>query len=386
MRKFKVVKVFVLNNISKTIPSILTLTTFLIILNILLGILFSTTGVLEKSITDNFSVHFMEILNNEDFTYSPQMSLDIEKIEQVDESFVDYAHPVQIESESGLYELVTIIGMPKSVLSALKLNTDEEKFLFLPDKLKDSFKLGEEVYFEETVYTGKLINGSLYDIVDFKYNVTGFFEELKWDVFPENIVIIDEETFLQIADVGGEAEMRSGRIIVYVSDVSEMKTVENKIKEIYPMADIRYTLKHTGSLPEFSKILIAVSSVILVVLLVFCIFNINGNVKQILNQRQRDIGLLSLFGVDSKTIFTIFVSEYFFSGLFAFILTGGITTLLFFILKEMFNLGQFLEFMWIYIVIDFVVSILIFVFISTLQVNLSLKKLNKSKIFKDILK
>lgn len=389
MKKNKIIFMFVRNNIDKTLPSILTLTTFLLILNILLGILFSTTGVLSRSVTNNSFVHFMEVLNNGDFKKSSEMISKIEAIPEVDECFPDVAHPIMIENEnSEQFELYTALGVPKSLLNEFGLSSDTDKYIFLPQKDSNRFKKGSVVKFEETLYNKNAKQGeNAYELEELKYTVTGFYDDLNWDLFPENVILLDQITTDRIA-MGGASDgiMAADRIIVHVADVSNMKNVEEKIHEMYPESEIRYDLKHSGELPSYSKLIIAVSGTLLIVLLIFCIFNINGNVKQILNSRHRDIGLLSLFGVDSGDITYIFVWEYFISGFIAFILVIVVTTILFIMLKVFSGIDMLTDYMHIYIIADVILAVMIFVFISVIQVKRALKKINKAKLFKEVLK
>jgi ABC-type antimicrobial peptide transport system permease subunit len=389
MKKNKIIGMFVRNNIGKTLPSILTLTTFLLILNILLGILFSTTGVLSRSVTNNSYVRFMEVLNNGDFKKSSQMVSKISALPEVDECFPDVSHPIMIETEnSDQFELYTALGIPKGLLSEFGLSSDTDQYIFLPRKDSDKFKKGSVVKFEETFYNKNARPGeSSYELKELKYTVSGYYDDMNWDLFPENVVLMDQMTTDRIA-VGGTSDgiMAADRIIVHVADVSDMKTVEENIREMYPDTDIRYDLKHTGELPGYSKLIIAVSGTILIVLLVFCIFNINGNVKQILNSRRRDIGLLSLFGVDSGDITSIFVSEYFISGLISFVLAIAVTAVLFILLKVFGGIDMLTGYMHIYIIADALLAVLIFVLISAIQVKKALKKINKAKLFKEVLK
>lgn len=389
MRKLKIAKMFINVNFIKSFSAIIALTTFLLVLNILLGILFSSTGMFSDSVTENSSMHFMEIINEGELSDNTKINDELSNMFGVNGSFIDVSHPIQIQckNESGA-QLYTLIGVPNSVLSEFNLSSSSDKFLFLPKTDENYFTGIDTVEFEETLYLANKDGLKLPELKLFKYDITGFYNKISLDIFPENLAIIDEATAMEIAR--GMTEdgtlMHSDRVIANVTDVSKMKSIEDTIVEKFPNTKVRYPLKYTGKLPQFATVLIAISGIILAILFIFCFINIKSSVKQMLNIRQRDIGLLSLFGVKSKEILWIFVIEFIFNGLISFLLASAVTCILFLIFKYAFLIDLITNYFYIYLITNAIIAVIMFVLIAIIQVRTSLKKINNAKIFKEILK
>lgn len=387
MRKIKIATLFIRNNYKKAIPSIMTLTTFLLILNILLGILFSTTGLFSDTIVDNSSVHFMEIINNGDRSEINKIKTFIENQKEISDSFFDTSHPIIIECDNNDgFQTYSLLGVPKQLLPRLGLKSSSDKFLFLPQNDKKYYSNITSVEIEETLYPEKEKNGKA-EIQTINYEVTGFYQKIQWDLFPENVAIIDSETANKIAlRSNPEKEILSDRIIAFVPDVASMKNIEQKIKESFLDAEVKYSLKFTNNLPQYAKVFIAISGIIVLILVLFCIVNIKESVHQILNIRKRDVGLLSLFGVENKNIFTIFMFEFLLYGVASFSLSFVSSSILFIMLKIFFSIDLISKYVLIYLFADIVIALLMFICISAIQIKLILKKIDSAKIFKEILK
>ena len=389
MNTIRIAKMLIGINLKKSIPAIMTVTTFLLVLNVLLGILFSTTGIFSNSITENSSVHFMEIVNEGDPNDVNNINMELKKSRDVRASFIDVSHPVVMScnNESGM-EVYTIVGIPCELLPELKLSASSDQFLFLPKADKNSFNGMSRVEFEETLYIDKGNGVRAPELKCFEYEITDFYEPIQWDLFPESIAIIDEKTAMEIANgmsVDGMT-IPSDRVIANVLDVSKMQALEQAIKKRFPNTDVRYALKHTGQLPNYATVFIAVSGMIIAILLVFCIINIRSSIKEILNTRQRDIGLFSLFGVQSKMINRVFIIEFTFNGVLSFLITSLITGIVFAFLDVAFSIDLISSYYLIYLVSNAIISVFMFVFIAIVQVRRALKRINQAKIFKEFLK
>lgn len=386
MKRIKIASLFIKNNYKKAIPSIITLTTFLLILDILLGIFFSTTGILNDSIVENSSVHFMEILNNGEMSDISKIKEFISKQDEISGNFYDTSHPVLVDcdSEAGA-ETYTMIGIPKSLLPELGLKADTDKFCFLPKTDEKYFKNMTSIEIDETLYPKGKKGDAQIEYV--KFDISGFYEKIKWDLFPENLIIVDDATAIEIAERSNkDGSILSDRIIAYVSDSAAMSKVEGKLKAEFPNIDVKYSLKYTGQLSEFAKVFLAIGGIIILVLTVFCIINIKESVRQILNVRKRDIGLLALFGVDNSNIFYIFMIEFFLYGLVAFVLAYVTMGGLFFAIYKVCQLDLFGPFYLIYLIADLGIAVLMFIVISAIQLRNIMKKIDDAKIFKEILK
>ncbi|CRZ33963.1 FtsX-like permease family protein [Herbinix hemicellulosilytica] len=382
-------EIFLKSNFKKFISSILSLVTFLLIANLLLGFILSTTGVLSDSLADNNTMHFMEILIDSSIERDiEEIRENLQKIKHVESIIWDYSHPILLEAvNSDSNAILNIIGIPKAALKYFGAETDKEEYFFIPSGKKDLFDIGSEAIFEEGEY---VINddGKLDAIITDHYvKIDGYYKEFDFDMLPPELALIDEARMLAIVEkMSPDGKLYVKRVILTVDDISYMKEIETQINKIYPDVTIRYSLKYSKDLPAFSVILIAGSSIIILFLLIICVINIRNNVNQILNTRNRDIGLLSLFGTDEKNIKLIFILEFAFYGFMAFIFSTVSVALIFGLFKLALNVDLLTNYFYFYVLLDLIISVVIFCLISIVQINSRLKKLNKEKLFKEFLK
>lgn len=388
-RLMGIVTIFFKRNFKKFIPSIITLVTFIVVLNIVIGIILETTGVMKNSVTENASMFLMEVLLNdsEDEEKIVEMEDEIKKIENVAAICMDVSHPINASSSSSNNcEVFNILGVPQEALQYFDINDNGKgSFFYIEDKFLDDFPVDSEVVFEEGEYyiEDNELNSRL---VEYSFQVSGSFLPIGDDFFPTGLALIDEETALKIAKgMSVDGTIRSCRIIVFVPDVSKMKAVEQEILEKYNTVSIHYSLKNAKELPSYSTALITVGGIIIGVLFILSLFNLNGNVKQILLTRSRDIVLFHLFGVKRNEIKKIFMIEFAFysiiSFLFTLILIGG----LFQILKVFFDFDILTDYFILYSIVDFVISVLLFGILSLIQIDSSIKSSATSH-YKEMLK
>lgn len=218
-------------------------------------------------------------------------------------------------------------------------------------------------------------------------DITAYYKDIEFDMLPPNLAIIDEHRMFQIVKKMSETESYTiQRLLITVDDISDMKIVEGKVSEVYSDALVKYSLKYSNELPSYTVILIAGSGIIVVILLLICVFNIKNNVNQIIDQRNRDIALLSLFGVGDKTIRKMFIYEFVIYGLCTFICSTAISFGLFAIFKYILEIDILTNMYWIYMILDFVISFIVFGVLSITQISSRLKKINNTKMFKEFLK
>ena len=388
MKRFKIAKMIIAAGFRKSVSTMLTLVTFLLVLNILIGILFSVTGILSGSITQNASVHFMEIINEANDVDILELKKEIDNMPDIKSSFIDVSHPVMIpcNNSSGM-EVYTLIGIPRELLSEFGIFADKDTFLFLPNRDMQSYEGMDVVEIEETLFVNQPDGSRVPELLYFYYDITGYYDPIPWDIFPQDIVIIDEPTAMDIAlgmSFDGVSPM-SARVIAFVYDVSKMHDIEQEIISLFPSMDVRYALKYTGKLPEYATVLIAVSGIIIAILAVFCYTNIRSSVRQMLILRQRDIGLFSLFGVQNSDIVRVFVIEYVYYGVVSYVFVSVVTVLLFTIFKQLFRIDLLTNYVWIYLVSNAVLAVVIFAVIAAKQVHLILNRIDNAKIYKEIL-
>ena len=385
----KMVHMFVRTYKKKMMPAILALTSFLLILNILLAILISTTGIFDKSVTNNVTMKFMEIINNGSLEETKKIDEKLAVMDKVADHIPDYYHPVIVDKKDGqMGEDFNLIGMSEIIIKDLGITPSGEKYMYLPNSASKTYKIGDVVSVEEPVYKDNpKANEKPYEFKTFEFEVKGFYDDISWDVLPDDLAIIDKNSFEIItSNLVEHGALAADRGLAYIPNVADMKDVEKSITSEFPNVQVRYSLKNAGHLPDYAVFLVAVSGIIIAILFVFCFFNIRGNVSQILNQRTRDLGLLSLFGMEPASIRYVLVCEFFIAGISAFVLSGVVTFGLLVALYVIWKIDVFLRYMWIYLVIDLILAIVLFVGIACFEITSALKKINNAKIFKEILK
>lgn len=377
------------DHIKKSISSICALITFLFVLNLLLGIIISTTGVFQSSITNNNSMKFMEICNEGDLKRTSEIYQYLKSLEDVNSCFIDVSFPVVVvcDNESN-NETYNLLGVPKEMLVNLGIESPkDEKYLFLPKRHEEYFK-DSLFIFEVSEYVVNEDGAKVVNCHDMTFDITGYYEDISLDLFPEDLAIIDEETAMTIAKNASESgeEIYSSRVIATVDDVSSMNAVEEKLVRKFENVTVRYDLKYTHELPSYAKILITISGVILSVIFIICICNIQSGITQMMSLRKRDIALLSLLGIQKKQIRRIFILEFAFSGILAFVGAFLLTNVIFIGFLKGFGLDLLTNCIGIYFLVDLVVAIVMFILISYILLEKMLRELNMSKMYKDILK
>lgn len=382
-------KIFIKSNVKKFTSSILSLASFLLIVNLLLGIILSTTGIFSDSLTDNNTMHFMEVI----FDSANEGSIDeikenLYKINKIESIVWDFCHPIMLNAvDSDANAILNIIGIPKEALKYFNITTDKSEYFFIPSRQKGSFSKGSEAVFEEGEY---FINeeGNLDSkLVNHQVIIDDYYKEFDFDMLPPDLALIDEARMLAITErMYPDGKVHVHRILVTCDDISSMKDIETQISQIYPDATIRYSLKYSKELPTFSVMLITGSSIIIVILLIICIINIRNNVNQILDTRNRDIGLLTLLGTGDKYIKSIFIHEFSFYGFITFIIATLSNLILFVLFKMVLRLDLLTDYFLIYLILNLTISVLVFCLVSFLQISRRVKKLNKAKLFKEFLK
>lgn len=388
-RLMNIVIIFFKRNLKRFIPSIITLITFVVVLNIVLGIIMETTGVMKNSVTENASMFLMEVLlnDNEEEGKIVEIENEIKKIENVAATCMDVSHPINVSSVSGNNcEVFNMLGIPREALQYFDIKDNKKgKFFYIEDKFLDDFPIDSEVVFEEGEYYIKEneLNSRL---VQYSFQVSGSFHPIGDDFFPTGLALMDEETALKIAKgMSVDGIIRSCRIIVFVPDVSKMKNVEQEILKKYDTVSIHYSLKNAKELPSYSTALITVGGIITAILFILSLFNLNGNVRQILQNRSRDIVLFHLFGVKRNQIKKIFMMEFAFYSVISFLVTLLLIGGLFQVFKVFFNFDILTDYFGLYIIVDFLITILLFGILSLIQINLSIKT-SATNHYKEMLK
>lgn len=394
MRLIKAALIFWKVNFKKSISVIITLSSFILILNLILGIVLQITGVMSKNVINNDTLKFMEIRSNQ--KDERKASSDIKEIynllkenDKINGCFLDLSFPIHDSSNvkgTGSYYL---IGVPKAMLSdfGIKENIETDDYLFLPDDKKKDVKDGKIVYQEASVSVDE--NG----IDEVTYHdterlVTGWFKDNKLNFLPEPLAIVSEDTAKKFYTSNTtDSKMEDvTKLIATVKDVTYFKDIEEEINSKYSSIVIRYDLKNTGILPEYAKVITMVSAVLIAILAFFCITNLRSSIGQILNERFREIGLLSVIGVGNKKIIKIEMFDFMLNGVIAYMVSIITTIFVFAFLKAQFMFDLLTGIAGVYVVVDFVIAMILFSSISAISLNGIVKKINKRKVYREVLR
>lgn len=389
LRLCKVSLKFVNSNFKRFISSICSLATFLLIVNILAGVILSTTGIFSKTLTNNNTMHFMEVIfDNEPVSDLEALKNKLNGIEHIDGIIIDSSHPVLLEtSDSSDNALLNLVGVPKGALKYFGVDTNEAQYFFIPSSKKDLFEVGSKAFFEEGEYQLK-DDGTVGSILkDINVYINDYYVDFDFDMLPSDLAIIDDERMMEITKkMYPDGVPKISRVLLTVDNIEYMKEVENKISKNFPSSTIRYSLKYSDNLPSYSVMLIAGSSILLLVLVIICLVNIQNNVNQILDTRNRDIGLLTLFGTGKKNIKIIFTIEFVLYGIVTFLVSSISSLVILKLFMQFLSIDLLTYYWWVYISFNFIVSVVVFSLISIIQTTKRCNKLDEAKLFKEFLK
>ncbi len=380
---------FFKRNFKKSISVVLSFAAFLFVFDFILGFLLSITQNLNASVVNNQSLYFMEILpkkvqSNTDLI---QMKNKIAKTPYVKSAFVDFSHPVQLQNENGANaQVYTVLGVPNASLSYFGVDApvNDSEFLLIPNTDQNLFPVHSDVSFEEGE---ALPNDPKGKIVSYHRKVTAVYHFEANDLFPDHLLIIDEKTAEHIAQKMSTGDSAtSDRMIAVVPDVNRLKAVESSIEKDFPGTVVHYALKTTKELPQYAVMLIAVSSIIVVILFVISCISLHHSIQTILEMRKRDLTLFYLFGASRRTTFALFVLEFLYYGLLSFAVSSTVFLAVFRIIQACTGFDLITTYWPLYLLVNFVLSVCIFLILSAFQVNRCIRKTVDQTGYKENLK
>jgi ABC-type lipoprotein release transport system permease subunit len=150
-----------------------------------------------------------------------------------------------------------------------------------------------------------------------------------------------------------------------------------------------FGLPHSGLHMQSARAMVLDSIIIGIVPLILSIINIRSNVRQMLDWRQHDIGLLSLFGMRSRDMLKVLIAEFVCAGLVAFVVSVAATVLWLVVFKAMLgivHIRRVFPFLTFYLVIDAIIAVVLYTVIATIQASCSIRRINNARSFKEMLK
>lgn len=384
---------FLKRNYHKYKSIVLSLIVFLLLFNVVFGFVSAVTGNFRSSVVDNSSLYFMEVYtDNGQNIITEDLKKSIDKIEGVEASFCEYPNVVVLYGgDKAEGTSTTLLGIPKNSLKYFGISQspqDENKFFYINKSLRniDKIKALKEINIETSRYiiSDNKVSSEPYT---FKRKIDSVSDIGNIQLFPPDISLIDSNTAESLAKsstVDGKPIIN--RIIVIVPDVSKMKSVSDKIEKLNPNVSTRYSLKATRQLPQFAVIIVTMSVCLFVILFVISLINIRSNIKQLLLTRIRDIALFDIFGVEISQITKVFLLEFVFSGIIAFILAISTSSLLLYLLKQVYNIDLLTNYLIYYIGIDLILTVVMVFITSYIEIKITERKLIENQTYKEVMR
>lgn len=386
---------FFKRNFKKFTGIILSLLSFLLVMNLILGIILSVNDNFKRGIVNNSDLYFMEVYNEDaPMDISLKLRDKVNSIEGVESSFFDFSHPVKLyDKGKNNIDMTNILGVETKTLQYFNVDDIdvEEDFIFINRSLSDKkefkdLKKGDKVYIKDYKYVkqGDSWEGEEYFLERTFYGFLDFDEN---NIFRNNISLIEYNSAEKIArGMTRTGDPYFSRFIVIVPEVDKLEEVANVIREEDKDLKVRYTLDETGSLPSFAVIIVAVSALIIAILFLISVFSVLSNLNQILELRKRDFALFDMFGVDGKEIMKMFIVELFIHGILTFISTVVITYVSFYLFRSFLQFDLLTEYLYIYILVDFILAVGMLVFIGIIKLKKTLKANDTMGFYKEVLK
>ena len=384
---------FFKRNYKKYKSIMLSIVMFLLLINIMVGFVLSITGNFKSDVVNNKKLYFMEVKTDKDISIlTEKLVSEIKEIDGVDAVLAEYPNVMTVYGENEAEGTsTTFIGVPKNALKYFSVDdtSNDEQFLYLSESVRntENFKDIKTVYIEAIRYVVD-DNNLTTEPYTIERNLTGVDKIVETQILPPDISLIDEEGAKEIAMAAtppGKEPMIT-KIVAIVPDVSQMKSVSDKIQALHPDIYTKYDLKSTNDLPQFAVLIVTISLVLFVILFIISFFNIRSNIKQLLVTRIRDIALFDIFGVKTGSITFVFLMEFIFSGVIAFTLAISLTILILGIVNLGFNLDLVTPFIWHYVVIDILLTLVMVVITGYTEIKLTERKLYKNKVYKDVIR
>ncbi|QUI22895.1 hypothetical protein HZI73_11620 [Vallitalea pronyensis] len=391
----KNVCLFFNRNFKKFIGVMFSLMTFLLILNLVLGIVLSVYDNMKMGIVDNNSLYFMEVYNEDDPMRIPhELKENLENYHGVEEAFWDASHPVKLLSHDlHNLDMTNIFGVSTQALKYFKIDADavDDDFIFLSQSLQHNDKfsqltIGDKLYMKDYKYIkeGDTWTSSEYLIERTFY---GFVDSDDLSMFNNNLSLIHEDMSQEIAmGMTKTGEPYFSRLIVIVPEVNKLADISDVIKQESPSLKTRYILETTGNLPRFAVIIVTISVFVMFILFLISTLSVSSNLNQIFNLRKRDMVLFDIFGVEEVKVMRMFMAELFLYGLLTFFATSLITTILFYGFKVFLGFDILTNYQYIYYIVNFILSVGILNINGFIKLKRLLNTKNTMAYYKEVLK
>ncbi|MBX4267521.1 ABC transporter permease [Clostridium estertheticum] len=367
-------------NIIKSINPMIIVIIAILMLNLTTSFLLGLENGLSKSVVNNDTLKFISVLGKNNSQLGSNDISVINKIAGVKSVFPRITSFVGLRTDSKK-ESSTLLGVTNESLPYFSknlkpFNKDNEIIL----NKNSTFALRDKLKLAYTVMTSE--NGGLQKETDVtvmnKYTQTSILD------LPDNVSLTTVDLLMDLKAKFYNMSLKEYKdkykpesLIVVANDISSVVSIANTIeKEGYTT---NYSMKSSTELPMFSKIIILVSGIIILLLLLFACININSVINQSFKSRYHEIGLMKALGFAKRNILNILIYEVFFIAISSFfisvILSKGITLAINnFMLAKNLTIAS-MKFNYLQILASFII-ILFIMFISSLKSILKASRLN----------
>lgn len=290
---------------------IIILTMIIIVFNLTYSLVSILKGNSAENIIENSNLKIIEAssveeeISDEDFN-------SIETLNNVVNMFYNFSAGCSIESED-ITEEISVIGLSaekcrKFVGSKVDLKDYQ---IILNDTYKDIYKTGQKI---EISYNCR-VTESKGKRVNKEYEIVGFYKQPVINSWYDSVGIVSENCVFEIygSNYGlnkediQDSNVYKQSVLVFVDEVDNVKSVANYIDSKGLM--VSYALMSSEQLPLFAKIVIAIGTVLIGILVFMSVIVINTTINNTIQGRYKEIGIMKSVGIKSQDISKVLYGE-----------------------------------------------------------------------------
>lgn len=298
-------------HLRKNYGIIIILTIIIIVFNLTYSLVAVLKGDSTKNITENSNLKIIEVSSVEEEISDGDFN-SIETLNNVVNMFYNFSAGCSIESDD-ITEEINVIGLDKEkcnkfVGSSLDLKDYQ---IILNNTYKNVYKIGQKI---EISYNCR-VTESKGKRVNKKYEIIGFYEQPVINSWCDSVGIISENCVLEIysSNYGlNKEDIQNSNVykqsaLVFVNEVDNVKSVANYIDSKGLM--VSYALMSSEQLPLFAKIVIAIGTILIGLLLFMSVIVMNATINSTIQGRYKEIGIMKSVGIKSQYIRKVLYGE-----------------------------------------------------------------------------
>lgn len=290
---------------------IIILTMIIIVFNLTYSLVSILKGNSAENIIENSNLKIIEAssveeeISDEDFN-------SIETLNNVVNMFYNFSAGCSIESED-ITEEISVIGLSaekcrKFVRSKVDLKDYQ---IILNDTYKDIYKTGQKI---EISYNCRVTESKGKRVYK-EYEIVGFYKQPVINSWYDSVGIVSENCVFEIygSNYGlnkediQDSNVYKQSVLVFVDEVDNVKSVANYIDSKGLM--VSYALMSSEQLPLFAKIVIAIGTVLIGILVFMSVIVINTTINNTIQGRYKEIGIMKSVGIKSQDISKVLYGE-----------------------------------------------------------------------------